>query len=124
MLAELPKEIASQFPILQYFLGFASVLWVGFAVLKSWRKTFAADLAETPQQNLPPMQPPNPALPQFYFDGPIVHAFTELRRIEDELRNLNRKVDDGFEATSKAIKRVELMIGSVSRSVRKLRHPQ
>lgn len=121
MLAELPKEIAGQFPILQYFVGAASLLYVTFAMVKSWRKTFAEDTPTTVAAA--PVAPASPVanLPQYYFEGPIMHALGRLDKIEDELRELNRKVDDGFDGATASLKRLEMMIGSVSRSIRKLR---
>lgn len=109
MLPQLPEiSSLSQFPILQAWLGLASILAVFFGGYVSIRKmnrddkNSAVDRGAVGQQSA--IENAFTQVPKFYLDGPLLKMFELLnniyecvKRIEKRGERMERKIDDWTE---------------------------
>jgi len=91
MLPELPSiQSLGQFPILQQWMGVASLILVAFGIYVSIRKMNRDDRAGRIAQVT---ENPLANLPKYYMEGPIIKAFQLLEDILARVKDLSEAVD-------------------------------
>lgn len=109
MLPQLPEIAAlNQFPILQGWLGLASLILVAFGIYVSIRKINRDDKASSTERHAAGQQSALDSafseVPRYYLDGPLLKIFELLnniyecvKRIEKNSQRIERKIDEWTE---------------------------
>lgn len=95
MLPELPNLAHGQFPILQQWFGFASLLLVVFGIYVSIRKMNRDDKSVR-KDNTHQAAEENAfaSVPKQYYDGPINKLFELLHEINGRLKDVQRQLKE------------------------------
>lgn len=93
MLPDLPSvQALNQFPILQQWIGLASLILVAFGIYVSIRKMNRDD--RTAANQVAAVENPLANMPKYYMEGPIIKAFQILENIQAMVKEMSEGIDD------------------------------